>query len=181
MARPRGANRRRFVLALVVLTSLTLITLDTRSGRSGPLGAAGRLAHTIVSPIDSGVSAVTRPVSDWWSGMIDSGSIKRENRRLRQELAELQGEQARFNDALQQNANFRLLLHLQQNFLDTAKPIAARVVDRDPGNFESTLTIDRGTSDGIANGMPVMAPDGVVGHVIQVWRNGATVRVLTDP
>ena len=50
MARPRGGNRRRFVLALVVLTSLTLITLDTRGGRSGPLGSVGRIAHTIVSP-----------------------------------------------------------------------------------------------------------------------------------
>ena len=54
MARPRGANRRRFVLALVVLTSLTLITLDSRSGRTGPLGVVGRLAHTIVSPIERG-------------------------------------------------------------------------------------------------------------------------------
>src|SRR6516225_5604257 len=154
MARPRGANRRRFVLALVVLTSLTLITLDTRSGRSGPLGAAGRLAHTVVSPIASGVSAVTRPVSDWWSGLVDSGSIKKENRSLRQQVAELKGEQRRAADALAQNASFRRLLDLQQSFLDTARPIAARVVDRDPGNFESTLTIDRGTSDGIANGMP---------------------------
>src|SRR5262249_13308362 len=50
-----------------------------------------------------------------------------------------------------------------------------------PGNFDSTLTIDVGTQDGVAEGMPVMAPDGVVGHVIQVWRNGAKVRVLTDP
>ena len=77
MARPRGANRRRFVLALVLLTAVTLITLDTRNGRSGPLGAVGRLAHTIVSPIQGAVSSVTRPVGDWWSGMVDSGSIKK--------------------------------------------------------------------------------------------------------
>ena len=29
--------------------------------------------------------------------------------------------------------------------------------------------------------MPVVAPDGVVGHVIESWRGGAKVRVLTDP
>ena len=32
------------------------------------------------------------------------------------------------------------------NLLPTANAITARVVDRDPGNFESTLTIDRGGS-----------------------------------
>ncbi len=105
MARPRGANRRRFVLALVLLTSVTLITLDTRNGRSGPLGTVGRAAHTIVSPIEGAVSSVTRPIGDWWSGMIDSGSIKKENRRLQQQVAELQGEQRRFNDALSSNCS----------------------------------------------------------------------------
>src|SRR5689334_24743612 len=103
MARPRGANRRRFVLALVLLTSVTLITLDTRNGRSGPLGAVGRAAHTIVSPIEGAVSSVTRPVGDWWNGVIDSGSIKKENRRLQKRVAELEGEQRRAADALQQN------------------------------------------------------------------------------
>jgi len=169
------------VLVLVLLTSVTLITLDTRNGRSGPLGAVGRAAHTIVSPIEGAVSSVTRPVGDWWSGVIDSGSIKDENRRLQKRVAELEGEQRRAADALQQNRDLRNVLHLQQSFLDAARPIAARVIDRDPGNFESTLTIDRGTQDGIADGMPVVAPDGVVGHVIEVWRNGAKVRVLTDP
>jgi len=181
MARPRGANRRRFVLALVLLTSVTLITLDTRNGRSGPLGAVGRAAHTIVSPIEGAVSSVTRPIGDWWSGLIDSGSIKKDNRRLQQQVAELKGQQRRWADAIQQNRDLRSVLGLQQSFLDVARPIAARVIDRDPGNFESTLTIDRGTRDGIAEGMPVVAPDGVVGHVIEVWRNGAKVRVLTDP
>ena len=92
MARPRSANRRRFVLVLVVLTSLTLITLDSRSGRTGPLGAVGRVAHTIVSPIERATSAVARPIGDWWSGVIDSGSLKRENRSLRGEVARAQGQ-----------------------------------------------------------------------------------------
>src|SRR6478752_4912829 len=95
MARPRGANRRRFVLALVVLTSVTLITLDTRNGRSGPLGAVGRVAHTVVSPIERATSSVARPVGDWWSGVVDSGSLKRENRRLRADVARLQGREDR--------------------------------------------------------------------------------------
>ena len=29
--------------------------------------------------------------------------------------------------------------------------------------------------------MAVVAPDGVVGHVIESWHGGAKVRVLTDP
>ena len=179
MARPRSANRRRFVLALVVLTCLTLITLDSRSGRTGPLGAAGRLAHTIVSPIQRATSAVARPVGDWWSGLIDSGSLKRDNRRLRAQIAELRGKQSEAAVAIAQNKELKRLLNL--GFLSTARPITARVIDRDPGNFESTITIDRGQEAGIQKDMAVYAFRGVVGHVIDSWHGGAKVRVLTDP
>src|SRR5262245_16326239 len=178
MARPRGANRRRFVLALVVLTCVTLITLDTRSGRSGPLGAVGRAAHTLVSPVEGAISSVTRPVGDWWSGMVDSGSIKKENRDLRRRLAELEGKQNKADAAIALNRELSAMVGLRERLLEAANPVTARVIDREPGNFDSTLTIDRGTEDGIADGMPVMAPDGVVGHVIEVWSNGAKVSVL---
>jgi rod shape-determining protein MreC len=165
----------------VVLTCVTLITLDTRSGRSGPLGAVGRAAHTIVSPVQGAISSVTRPVGDWWSGLVDSGSIKKENRELRRRVAELEGERQKAAVAAQLNEELQAQVDLRDRLLQPANPVTARVIDRDPGNFDSTLTIDRGTRDGVAEGMPVMAPNGVVGHVIEVWRNGAKVRVLTDP
>jgi rod shape-determining protein MreC len=181
MARPRSANRRRFVLALVILTSLTLITLDNRSGRSGPLGAAGRVAHTVVSPMQRAASAVAQPISDWWSGLVDSGKLKRQNRSLRQQIAELEGHQRDASIALHQDEKLRKLLSLGEKLSPSAKPVAARVVGRDPGNFESTITLDRGTGAGIEDGMAVVAPNGVVGHVIRSWNGGSEVRVLTDP
>ena len=180
MARPRSANRRRFVLVLVVLTSLTLITLDSRSGRTGPLGAVGRVAHTIVSPIQRATSSVAHPVGDWWSGVIDSGNLKRQNRKLRAEVARLQGREDRGTRRARAERGARRSSSICICWI-VRSVITARVVDRDPGNFESTIVIDRGTESGIAKDMPVVVADGVVGHVIEVWRGGAKVRVLTDP
>ena len=181
MARPRSANRRRFVLALIVLTSITLVTLDSRNGRSGPLGAAGRVAHAVVSPIGGAVSGLSRPISDWWSGVSNSGRLKHENRTLRKEIAELRGHQRDATIALSDDAELKRMLSLGQRLDLNAQPVAARVVDRSPGNFESTITLDRGTEAGIEEGMAVLAPDGVVGHVVSSWHGGCTVRVLTDP
>ena len=179
MAGPRSANRRRLVLALVVLTSLTLITLDSRNGRTGPLGSVGRLVHTILSPLEHATSAVARPIGDWWSGVIDSGSLKRQNRALRAEIATLQGRQQDAAAAIQQDQFLKGLLGLR--LLSSAHQITARVINRDPGNFQSTITLDRGQEVGIEKDMAVVAPNGIVGHVISSWRGGAEVRVLTDP
>jgi len=179
MARPRSANRRRFVLVLVVLTSLTLITLDSRSGRTGPVGIIGRVAHAIVSPVQRATSSIASPIGDWWSGVTDSGNLKQENRKLRAQVTELQNQQREAQVALAQDAELKALLGLP--LLSNARGITARVVDRDPGNFESTLTIDRGQERGIEKDMAVVSAGGVVGHVIDSWHGGAKVRVLTDP
>lgn len=181
MARPRGANRRRFVLALVVLTSLTLITLDSRSGRSGPLGAVGHVAHDIVSPIQRATDAVAGPVGDWWSGMIDSGRLKRENRSLRAQVAELNGQQRQAQIDMKLLKSLKQMMSLNSTLLGSPRQVTARVVISDPGNFESTITIDRGQEVGIEKGMAVEAYDGVVGDVIDSWHGGAEVRLLTDP
>ena len=100
------------MLLVIVLTAVTLITLDTRNGRSGPLGALGRGAHTIVGPLQRAVDDATRPVGDWWSGVTDSGDIKRDNRRLRQQVAALEGKDRAAQQAIDENESLKKLLGL---------------------------------------------------------------------
>jgi len=107
---PRRASRRRYVLLIIVLTAITLITLDTRNGRSGPIGALGRGAHSVVGPVESAINNVARPISDWWQGVFDSGDIKKENRKLRQQNQELQGQQRQAQAAITENENLKKLL-----------------------------------------------------------------------
>ena len=179
MASARRASRRRYVLLVIVLTCLTLITLDTRSGRTGPLGSLGRVAHRVMSPIEGAVDDVIRPVSDWWSGLVDSGDLKQQNRRLEQENAALRGEQTSAAEAIKENEELKKLLRLQS--LLEVQSVNGLIVGRDPGNFDPTLTIDKGSESGISVDMPVIAPEGIVGKVIEVWEGGSKIQVLSDP
>ncbi len=179
MAGARRASRRRYVLLLIVLSCLTLITLDTRNGRSGSLGAMGRIAHRIVSPVQGAVDDVARPVSDWWDGITNSGNLKRDNRRLQEQIAALRGKETAADEAIKENSDLKRSLALQNALL--VKNVTALIVGRDPGNFDPTLTIDKGSETGISVDMPVIAPEGIVGKVIEVWNRGAKIQVLTDP
>ncbi len=180
MAIARRTSRRRYVLLVIVLTAVTLITLDTRGGRSGPLGALGRAAHTVVSPIQGAVESVTSPISDWWHGVTDGGHLKRENRKLREQLSVAEGKEHAAQQAIDENENLKKLLGLNSTL--NVKRVNARIVARDTGNFDSSLWLDHGTESGITRDMPVVGPDGyLVGSVIDVGRNFAKVRVLTDP
>lgn len=180
MAVARRTSRRRYVLLVIVLTAVTLITLDTRNGRSGPLGALGDAAHTIVGPVRRAVDDVTTPVSDWWHGVTNGGDIKQENRDLKEQLAQARGRETDAQIAIEQNRELKALLDLRSKY--DVELVAASIIGRDPGNFSSLLTIDKGSAKGIAEEMPVIAPDGsLVGRVLEVGRDYATIRVVTDP
>ena len=62
--------------------------------------------------------------------------------------------------------------------IDTA---AARVVALAPGNFEASITIDRGRRHGVKKDMPVVSGAGLVGRVLEVYGGCSKALVLTDP
>jgi rod shape-determining protein MreC len=108
-----------------------------------------------------------------------ASSIKSENARLRRELAEARGESARARAATAENRELKRLLDLP--FAVDADAVAAAVVGEAPGNFEFTVQIGRGSSDGIGVDMPVVTGAGLVGRVTDVARDRATVLLINDP
>jgi len=172
----RRGNRRSIII-LLVITAITLITLDVRG--SGPLTSLRGGARDLFSPVASVVNTIFSPVGDWLSGIRNAGSLNRENDRLRSELEEFQGQDAEEQIAAAENAELRRLLDLP--YVEDADAIAARVVSGSPSNFEWTVMIDRGTSSGVLEGMPVVTGLGLVGRVVEADNNRATVLLLRDP
>lgn len=172
----RQTNRRRTILILLVVTAITLITLDQRTSGGGFVRT---VAHDALSPLQSGVGAVVSPVSDWFSGVFDAGSLKSENRSLRRKLEDAQGKIDRASTAEQENERLKKLLELQS--VTQIPSTAARVVGGAVGNFEWTVQIDRGSNSGIAVGMPVVSGEGLVGRIVETSADRSIVLLLTDP
>jgi rod shape-determining protein MreC len=170
-------GNRRSILILLFITSITLITLDVRG--SGPITGARGVAHDVVAPVASAADRVFSPVGDWLGGVTRAGSLENENARLRDELEELEGEAARNRGFESENEELSRLLDLP--YTEDSDAIAARVVSGSPGNFEWTVQIDRGTNDGVAEDMAVVAGAGLVGRVVEASANRATVLLLRDP
>lgn len=173
-------RRRRYSLALIVLTCITLITLDRRADDRGPLGVVGRVAHRIVSPISAAVDSVFDPVGDWLAGVFDGGDLRRQNEALRREIAELQGQIREADRALAENEEFRKFHGLI--WLGDIPTVGATVVaDAPPGNFEKTVELNRGSEAGIKVGYAVVVPNGLAGRVVEVWQGGSKVLLISDP
>jgi len=177
MAVSRRSARPRFTLVILILASLTLITIDLRGGASVPK-VRGK-ARDLFSPVQSAVSSITRPVTDFFHGAFEYRQLKDDNARLRAQLAQARAQQIQDQYLLQTNKDLTDLLKL--DFIGDIPTVASRVIAGSESNFELTIVIDRGSAAGVLKGMPVVAGQGLVGRVIAVAAHQSTVLLLTDP
>ncbi len=175
-------RRRRAVLALLVVICLILLTDYFGQSSSSPLHSLQQGIVTVLTPIEDGASKVLSPVRDvfgWISSTFNAkgkvAELTRENNQLRDDLA-----QAHFNK--QQYRAFGQLLKLDTDYnLNGYAPVAAEKIGFDPLLWYETITINRGSGAGIKLNDPVVGPGGLVGHVTDVWSNGASVTLITAP
>ena len=166
------------LLAALVVVAIILMTVYFREGDSGPLHSVRRGVQYVATPVVAAGDFVTTPVrwaSDWASGLTVSRSeftaLKGQNDELRQRVVEL--EEARLeNERLRSLVGF-----IEARELDA---IGARVIGRPTNAWEGVITIDRGSDDGLEVGMPVLAPEGLLGQTVDVAGGSSKVRLITD-
>lgn len=178
--RSRARSTRLLVVTLVSI-SLVTITVDYRQGDDGPLSALGDAALTVISPLQEAVSTFTHPIGNFFSTLFRLPSIRRENETLRDRVAALEQEVATTAADLDRLADLEALLGLQESLGRHAETTAAQVIANGVSNFEWTITIDKGSGDGIEEDMPVVANAGLVGHVVQVGPSSSVVQLIIDP
>jgi rod shape-determining protein MreC len=174
----RRPARSRFTLLLLVLTSITLLTLDYRGAGSGAIGVVKDGVRDAFAPVQGASDKVFAPVGNFVGGILHYGDLESENERLRQEMANLRGRADRA-DAVERERQV-LLDNLNLPTEEDIPRVDARVVSANPSNFAFTVEIDKGTSSGIAAGMPVVTGAGLVGKITDASRNRAVVQLITD-
>lgn len=178
--RQRSRSARLLVVSLVA-ASLAIITVDFRAGEEGPLAAAGRATSSALAPMQRAVANVVQPVSNFFSSLAKLPSLSRRNEELQRQVDDLKTAQQANQELARRIESLEQLLGLQTI---TSHTIAARVIGSGVSNFEWSITIDRGSADGIQVDMPVVtgASDGprLVGRVIRVTPISSVVQLIID-
>jgi rod shape-determining protein MreC len=175
----RRARSTRLLVVSLVMASLVTITIDFKGGSTGPLELAGKTALSIVGPLQDAVSHLFRPIGSFFSGLAHVGSLESDNHRLQDEITRLRQAAGTRVSTERELERLQRLLDLQQNLGLTG--VTATVIGASPSNFEWSITINRGSSDGVKPNLPVVAGEGLVGLVTEVSLHWSTVQLIIDP
>lgn len=173
------SRRTRIILSVLVVASLTFVILDLRGG-DGPFSSARSAVSSVLGGIQQGAATVFSPItgfSSWWSTQVNqSGQIREleaENATLKSELISVK------NDIARAKALDELL---RVAAVGRYRVVPAEVIAVGPAqDFAWTVTIDAGTDDGLEVDMTVINGDGLIGRVLKVASNSATVVLIVDP
>lgn len=106
-------------------------------------------------------------------------SIHQENSRLNNQIDSLKRRLVNQEEILQENERLKKLLSFKNK--SPFSLIAAKVIARDASNWESVAIIDKGSSDGIREGMAAITELGLVGKVLDVGKNSSKIILVNDP
>lgn len=166
------------MLLVITLAAITLVTIDATG--SGAFDPVRNIASDIVSPVSGAVGWVATPFRNAWAGMNGYDDLERENERLRDELAQIEGEGIVETNAQEQLDRLRKQLDI--GFVGQIPTEVARLASGPRNNFsDHRLEIDKGSDAGLEVGMPVVTKSGLVGRIERVASTRSVVQLATDP
>jgi rod shape-determining protein MreC len=169
-------QRTGWLFTAVVLAQLLLISAQVTTRTGVPMLEVA--VFGAVAEIQRVATGVISGTSDRWQQYVLLQDVRGENEQLRSELGALQLQLQQERALAQEARTLQALLDMKK-----ATPLAtisAAVIAGGASPDFRTLTIDKGTRQGILGDMAVVAPAGVVGRVVTPSVRAAKVQLLID-
>jgi len=173
-------NDRTVLLVILIVLAITSFVFDQRDRLSPAERGAGEIAVPVERVLVEGIGKIIGALET----VQHLRTLQSENAALRAEVEKLTVDNVRLSSLASENAALREQLQFKADHPDlgiSSADVIARVVAQDPSNLLSTLTIDRGSQDGIRRGMPVVSPRGLIGQITDVGAHWSRVLLLIDP
>lgn len=174
------ATRHRTVLTLAACIVFSLVSLTFSSQRF--VLRPQQVGLSVFSMVQNGLYTIGGFFSRTVTSINELGNLRKNYSILLDRVKQYEGIQNDVVELRQENLRLREILGFSRQL--SYRNIAAQVIGKDPGNLFSTITIDKGSLDGVARNMPVVAVQdgvqGLVGKVESVGLKSSIVLPLYD-
>src|SRR5436190_11741616 len=170
-------KRTGYVLLGLMIGQVLLVSwqVQTRSGTR----VLQAVAFEMFSRVQHGTASAVNGTRGLWSNYVALRGVRVENADLKRRLAALEVQLQQEHAMAARSTELAALMDLKS----TAgfPTLAAEVIAGNPDPVMRSVTIDRGSADGVMADMAVIAPGGIVGRVLgPVGRRAARVQLIVD-
>ena len=169
-------TKLRVILVLALLLTAGLAILSGVSGQSLP----DMVVQGFLAPFRAGATALTQQAEQFYSYMFRYEALAAENEQLKEQIAQMEDEARQADSITRENERLREVLNLKSVHEDYVL-VDANIIAWSSTDYTNTMTINRGSKAGIAEGMCAITANGqVVGLVTEVGPNYAVIKTVLD-
>lgn len=176
-ARNDAPPLRRSWMWLLACVILHLVAIS-RQVDVGGVSLFEKTVFMVFSPIQNSTSAIADGLIGGWSSFVELRAVGVENAHLKDRLRAAEMQLLSQRAAVEENTRLRVLLDLQPRL--PMGTVLADVVARNASPWFKTVSINKGSAQGVLEGATVLSPSGVLGRVLTVATNSASVQLLVD-
>ncbi len=170
-------QRTGYLLLAIMIGHVILISAQVQS-KSG-VRVLDAVAFAVFSRIQNGAAAIVGNTRSVWGNYVGLRGARAENEALRARVADLEVRLQEQRALAARTVKLQELLDLETRM--SLPTIAAEVIAGNPNPGMRTVTIDRGSADGVQANMAVIAPKGIVGRIVgEPAAHAARVQLLID-
>ena len=169
-------QRTGYLFIAVMLGHVILISAQVNTRRGVPVLQV--ITFGLFAEVQRMSSAMVSSVRGGWTNYVSLRDVSAENEGLKRQLAEAQVQLQEQRALAERSRGLLATLGLRDR--SNLKTLAAEVIGAGATTDFKTVTIDKGTNDGVRADLAVMAPAGVVGRVVVSSGRAAKVQLLVD-
>jgi rod shape-determining protein MreC len=168
--------RAGYLFLAVVIGHVVLISAQVNAKSGVPI--LETVTFGAFAEVQRATSTVLNGVRGAWSGYVGLRGVRAENEALRRELASAQIEIQQQRALADRTRSLEDILQLGNSI--ELQTTAAQIIGAAASPDFRTVTIDKGTTQGLRTDMAVLAPRGVVGRVVVSAPRASRVQLLVD-
>lgn len=168
-------NKINIVIALLVVIMIVLILFSSQRENKSRLED---LVGQGLSPIQKVIYNVSEVISNTYQGIVRYSQLVDEIKSLSEENGKLRSEVNAYSQLRTENERLREILNLKSR-LDNYKFLGVNVIGKS-GSYMNEYIVDRGSRDGLKNGMVVIANGGLFGMITSVSNSWSLVSPITN-
>lgn len=172
-------NRYRNVATLLVAILVQLVLLGYQVRNEEEVRLVRVWAVSAVTPLASALESTRSFISGFFQDYVLLLDAQEENAQLKQQLGEIAIENHQLRAQLRTAQLAESFALFQQS--SPLRTLPAQVIGNTTGSGDAVVIVDRGSRDGVQNGMGAITPLGIVGKVINVFSSVSYVLLATDP
>jgi rod shape-determining protein MreC len=171
-------RRRTGVLFGILMVAQVLLVSAQVQTKTG-VKVLQAVTFEVFSRVEVATASILNFSRHGWTNYVALRGVRAENDDLKRRVADLEVRLQQEHALATRSQGLQALMDLKSQA--TVPTVAAEVIAGNPDSVVRTVTIDRGSADGVQPDMAVIAPGGIIGRIIgPVAQHAARVQLLID-